>query len=241
MDTSSFRAFMIGALLLVSSPCFAATVSFTGSVTGNALIYDPATDYSPATGYSPPGNLGGYDALITLSGFNAALGALNSVTLTTLVSGSLEFKQAYNIYGAPTNILNAVLYISGGTPYGGMGAGLPFTFSSSGNPSFFDTGVQTSSSGPSSYTNNLSTTFGPFFVNTIYVPVLAYVYLLPGNTSYIGNATSTFFYRETVTYDYTPSAPSAPEPATWATMLLGFAGVAFMAYRRKSKPALLAA
>lgn len=32
-----------------------------------------------------------------------------------------------------------------------------------------------------------------------------------------------------------------PEPATWAMMLLGFAGVGFVAYRRKSKLALLAA
>lgn len=32
-----------------------------------------------------------------------------------------------------------------------------------------------------------------------------------------------------------------PEPSTWAMMLAGFAGVGFIAYRRKSKPALLAA
>ncbi len=31
-----------------------------------------------------------------------------------------------------------------------------------------------------------------------------------------------------------------PEPSTWAMMLLGFAGVGFMAYRRKPKPALMA-
>ena len=30
---------------------------------------------------------------------------------------------------------------------------------------------------------------------------------------------------------------SIPEPSTWAMMLLGFAGVGFMVYRRKSKPA----
>lgn len=35
--------------------------------------------------------------------------------------------------------------------------------------------------------------------------------------------------------------PSVPEPSTWATMILGFAGIGFMAYRRKSKPALMAA
>ena len=32
-----------------------------------------------------------------------------------------------------------------------------------------------------------------------------------------------------------------PEPSTWAMMILGFAGVGFMAYRRKSKPSLIAA
>ena len=34
---------------------------------------------------------------------------------------------------------------------------------------------------------------------------------------------------------------SVPEPSTWAMMILGFAGVGFMAYRRKLKPALMAA
>jgi hypothetical protein len=32
-----------------------------------------------------------------------------------------------------------------------------------------------------------------------------------------------------------------PEPSTWAMLLLGFAGIGFMAYRRNSKPALMAA
>jgi hypothetical protein len=36
-------------------------------------------------------------------------------------------------------------------------------------------------------------------------------------------------------------APPVPEPSTWAMMILGFMGVGFMAYRRKSKPALSAA
>ena len=34
---------------------------------------------------------------------------------------------------------------------------------------------------------------------------------------------------------------SVPEPSTWAMMILGFAGVGLMAYRRKSKQALMAA
>jgi PEP-CTERM motif len=38
-----------------------------------------------------------------------------------------------------------------------------------------------------------------------------------------------------------PVTPGVPEPSTWAMMILGFAGVGFMAYRRKSKPALMTA
>jgi hypothetical protein len=34
---------------------------------------------------------------------------------------------------------------------------------------------------------------------------------------------------------------SVPEPSTWAMLLVGFAGLGIMAYRRKSKPALMAA
>jgi hypothetical protein len=35
------------------------------------------------------------------------------------------------------------------------------------------------------------------------------------------------------------SVTAVPEPSTWAMMILGFAGIGFMAYRRKSKPALM--
>ena len=41
--------------------------------------------------------------------------------------------------------------------------------------------------------------------------------------------------------DFTTATSAVPEPSTWAMMILGFAGLSFMAYRRKSKPALMAA
>jgi hypothetical protein len=34
---------------------------------------------------------------------------------------------------------------------------------------------------------------------------------------------------------------AVPEPSTWAMLILGFAGIGFMAYRRKSRPATIAA
>ena len=149
MHTTLLRAFSISILLLASNPSFAATVSFTGSFTGSALMYNPATDLSPSNGYNPPGNLGGYDGLITLNGFNTTLGTLNSVTLTTLASGSLEFKDAINSFGATTNTLNATLFMSGESPFGGLNTSLPFTFTSSGHApgAVFDTGVKMAVSG----------------------------------------------------------------------------------------------
>jgi hypothetical protein len=38
-------------------------------------------------------------------------------------------------------------------------------------------------------------------------------------------------------FDNVTSVAAVPEPATWAMMILGFLGVGFMAYRRKSTPA----
>ena len=39
----------------------------------------------------------------------------------------------------------------------------------------------------------------------------------------------------------TPITTAVPEPSTWAMMILGFVGIGFMSYRRKSRPALIAA
>jgi PEP-CTERM motif len=50
-------------------------------------------------------------------------------------------------------------------------------------------------------------------------------------------ATSNIGGFDGVTY----GVAAVPEPSTWAMMILGFAGVGFMAYRRKSKLALMAA
>jgi hypothetical protein len=52
-----------------------------------------------------------------------------------------------------------------------------------------------------------------------------------------GNGIDVLTYAQ----DGVPIAGGVPEPSTWAMMILGFAGIGFMAYRRKSKPALMAA
>ncbi len=48
-------------------------------------------------------------------------------------------------------------------------------------------------------------------------------------------------YADNLSFVATQGIGAVPEPSTWAMMILGFAGVGFMAYRRKSKSALMAA
>ena len=66
-------------------------------------------------------------------------------------------------------------------------------------------------------------------------------FLTAGETVLFGvndGGNGNFFYDST---GLQATVSSVPEPSTWAMMILGFAGVGFLAYRRKSKPALIAA
>src|SRR6185312_7035063 len=42
------------------------------------------------------------------------------------------------------------------------------------------------------------------------------------------------------TDSFTFATAAVPEPSTWAMMILGFGGLGFIAYRRRSKPTLIA-
>jgi hypothetical protein len=55
-----------------------------------------------------------------------------------------------------------------------------------------------------------------------------------GNFNYFSERLSLSPQTITVTVD---GVSAVPEPSTWAMMILGFAGLGFIAYRRKSKPA----
>jgi PEP-CTERM motif len=56
---------------------------------------------------------------------------------------------------------------------------------------------------------------------------------------YTGTVSGTRYVE--VSADIHPLATAVPEPSTWAMMILGFAGIGFMAYRRKSRVPLAAA
>jgi hypothetical protein len=60
---------------------------------------------------------------------------------------------------------------------------------------------------------------------------------IPGSSDTEGG-TNFNIYQRTIEEKLTTAVP---ELSTWAMMILGFAGIGFMVYRRNSKPALRAA
>lgn len=54
------------------------------------------------------------------------------------------------------------------------------------------------------------------------------------------NGIAQFYHDNVGAFEVTVTS-GVPEPSTWAMMILGFAGVGFIAYRRKSKTALMPA
>jgi hypothetical protein len=87
----------------------------------------------------------------------------------------------------------------------------------------------------------LATSFGPV---TVSAPGTLTSFLLPTfNSAGDGFATSGGLVEITgdTSLTFQAAISGVPEPSTWAMMILGFFGVGFMAYRRKSKPALMAA
>jgi hypothetical protein len=114
-----------------------------------------------------------------------------------------------------------------------------------------------SASGPAllEYQAELEFQFGSSFGNPNYGALIFYIFNLslsgpsgplanPAERSFeLGSCNVGCVGRNFISGFVIPETPasSVPEPSTWAMMLLGFAGVGFMAYRRKSKPALMTA
>jgi hypothetical protein len=80
------------------------------------------------------------------------------------------------------------------------------------------------------------TAFAGGLVGTSVVPVGLYL-----GFEDVTGCWSDWNYQDLQFYMSTGSVSAVPEPSTWVMMVLGFAGFGFMAYRRKQKPALIAA
>jgi PEP-CTERM motif len=140
--------------------------------------------------------------------------------------------------------------VGGGIAFVGIGAGSETSYVSISGPTSF---------GSSGEMNASSSSGSVFGVNG----AGQFLFLPPGYTSGSFISGTDQFNGTTIAglgltsgiYTYTfgtgPDADSVvvnigdvsavPEPSTWAMMILGFAGIGFMAYRRKTKPASLMA
>jgi PEP-CTERM motif len=104
-----------------------------------------------------------------------------------------------------------------------------FTF----DPSSLVLGNATSLSAPGGYQNSEKVSFG--FLGLGYNPNLNDTYSVTISLEDVPGA-------GTITDQmFVDIGSGVPEPATWAMMLLGFAGIGFMTYRRNAKPALMSA
>lgn len=95
----------------------------------------------------------------------------------------------------------------------------------------------------SSATRNLITTSAGETINGSQILTACGAFCSNGNTNVWLSITGLTGYTSLTFSDATLNAfefnvAAVPEPATWGMMMLGFAGIGFMAYRRKSKPAL---
>jgi PEP-CTERM motif len=89
--------------------------------------------------------------------------------------------------------------------------------------------------------------------STEYNPIGAQAITVGGNTVFGQEGNGTISFNGTFTsiswtnpipedwYAFTVGVAAVPEPSTWAMMILGFAGIGFMAYRRKPNSASVAA
>jgi len=97
----------------------------------------------------------------------------------------------------------------------------------------FTNGITTTSFAQSvlSSGNTIFNTYDSGWVNLSFTATQTGTYNFNAGVQNIGDSgVSSQLFLDTVA--------AVPEPTTWAMMLLGFAGVGFMAYRRKAKPAM---
>jgi hypothetical protein len=108
----------------------------------------------------------------------------------------------------------------------------------------FSAGTPTSFVGPPflNFENNGTSTFVVFIAGPAGGQVVAMIDLTPANPGHNSVAAIQYpLFGELLigTVGLSPAISAVPEPSTWAMMILGFAGLGFMAYRRRNKPAML--
>ena len=189
-------------------------------------------------------NLAGSSWVVTYT-YDTSLGYSKSSPYENYVYGGIN-------YGNTSPVLSTMITINGvGKVVVGSYSGFDIGYNNgfhTGNNSGYSTQhhiAENSGSGSHEYLINYIYNYNASLLASITTP---FTHTVDANDSaygtyYLANGTgseSIFAHVATLTVSEHGVA-AVPEPSTWAMMLLGFAGVGFVAYRRKSKPALMAA
>jgi len=185
------------------------------------------------------------NSMAAAAAFNTAAPGLSTITFETALPGGVTISG-----GSITNTPVCVPLCGFNTTLGGQnflalnGGTATFTFSSPISAfGMYITGLQTD------LVPQETLTFSDGATQTINTPTST-----GGGGAFVGftdvgqsissvtyNATNDIVALDDVRFGNASAVSAVPEPSTWAMMLLGFAGLGFMAYRRKSEPALMAA
>jgi hypothetical protein len=192
-----------------------------------------------------------------LNYYNGGLGSLGSgpgpnfgVTFSSnSITGIPGDKPGGNTNTALVPSGNVLFFLGGGASImdvaGGLKTGFSFFYSAVNNPGSVNIYSGLDETGSVLATIALPTTPTAGAPGCNGEPFCPYI---PVGATFAGTALSVGFIGVNnqiafadITLGSANPTPSVPEPSTWAMMILGFAGVGFMAYRRKSQPALMAA
>jgi PEP-CTERM motif len=220
------------------------TVTYTGTVTGG-------WDTTGVFGSTAPNAYVG-DTYTEVFEFDSTLGS------TWIANNSTQYAGAWGITGGPNDPnhsspvspgISVTMYLNGhsasfsGASYGhimGLNIAPGYGEQSGINTSMSDAGIGSATASIGSPTGG-----NAGVPSSIFIP---YTYVAQpgdnGNADFGLNIGPSGLNVHTVASEVqltVDGVGAVPEPSTWAMMILGFAGVGFMAYRRKSKPALMAA
>jgi hypothetical protein len=218
-------ACLVGALFSTSASADIVTLTYTGVV---------------GSGADTSGYFGTAGANLTNDAFTATF------VFNTNLPGAAEYQFAAHggsTYGIPSPAISATLTINGQTFNVDPTIYADFQESPISSNLGFQAfaGVGPIANDSVSLALNVSTSDpnAPEF-GSLAAP-FSYTYVTGGDNlgHFIFGADNLSLFSNTVTQ--TNPASAVPEPSTWAMMILGFAGLGLMAYRRKSKPALLVA
>jgi PEP-CTERM motif len=213
----------VAAAALLLAPAFVGTAHATTYNTGETVVGGIDQNYA-VLGYIPGNSNNSNDTLINASpapGYTSAPGSAYVYSNGAYPSGLTFISSAANGgAGLDTTVYTVQFDLASASTISGIWAadngGAVYD-----NGIYTGVGLETSSNGPSSnYTEATDFSFvGTAGINTL--------------TFYItdGGAPSAFAFDVT-------NVSAVPEASTWAMMIFGFAGVGFMAYRRKNHGAL---